>query len=113
MMRAAAYRLVTVLFAVVQFALPGALSVADGVAANDVSETVVHVEDMARKQCRPPHTADCAVCRHLATRTVGNSATHVGFAGTTKVELAASAVASPLSAADFVLHSRAPPTLLT
>jgi len=113
MIRTVACRAVAFLFAVAQFALPGALSVADGIDANVVGESVAHVEDIAHKQCKPPHTADCAVCRYLATGTVGNSATHIGFVGTTQVELAASAIATPLSAPYFGLHSRAPPTLLS
>jgi hypothetical protein len=113
MIRAVACRALTLVFAVAQFALPGALSVADGVAASGTSETIAHVEDIAHKQCKPPHTAECAVCRYLATGALGNSASQVGFAGTTRVELAASAVSTAHAAPEFGLHSRAPPTLLS
>lgn len=112
-MRVGVFRGVTLLFAVAQLALPAALSVGDGIDANSVGAGVAHVEDIAGKQCKPPHSADCAVCRYLATGSVGNSATATGFAGSTHALVAATSVNAPLSAAHFRLRSRAPPTFLS
>ena len=107
------YRGVTLLFALAQLALPAALSVADGIDANSVGADVAHVEDIAGKQCKAPHSADCAVCRYLATGSLGHTASATGFVGSTHVQIAATYVGTPLSAAHLGLRSRAPPTFLS
>jgi|ERR1043166_2972761 hypothetical protein len=60
-------RLFTFAFAAVQFALPGMASVADGLFATGARNNASHMEDVARGTCKPPHAADCAICRFLSS----------------------------------------------
>src|SRR5205823_9136897 len=64
-MAARLVRVFTFLLAVAQLALPAALSVADK-ALVDLRGTVTHIESTAGKQCKPPHAADCCICRYLS-----------------------------------------------
>ena len=58
-------RLVTMLFAAAQFALPASLSIGDAIASNDGRAARSHVEDTTRAGCKTPHADDCTVCRYL------------------------------------------------
>jgi hypothetical protein len=58
-------RLVTLVFAAIQFAAPAVASVGEGLFSNRVVDARPHVEDKAHTDCRAPHSADCAVCRYL------------------------------------------------
>jgi hypothetical protein len=64
-------RMVTLLFAAIQFAVPAVASVGEGVFSRRVVDPRVHVEEHGQKDCAPPHTADCAICRYLVD--------HAGF----------------------------------
>ena len=61
------FRVFALLWAVLQLALPGAVSVLDGATAlrNDV-DVVAHVEATSGQRCQPPHSAECGVCRYLS-----------------------------------------------
>lgn len=59
-------RLLKVLFAAGQFALPAALSIGDATVSDDGRAALSHVEDSSRAACRAPHAGDCAVCRYLS-----------------------------------------------
>jgi hypothetical protein len=60
------YRLLTLVLAAIQLAMPAVTSVADGAVAKLVSDPGMHVESLGDNQCTPPHSADCAVCRYLS-----------------------------------------------
>ena len=110
-MAARLVRVFTFLLAVAQLALPAALSVADK-ALVDLRGTVTHIESTAGKQCKPPHAADCCICRYLSAA--------VGKAGSSPPPILRSAVSPHATAMRVVLHaavhqgvrSRAPPSLL-
>jgi hypothetical protein len=59
----------SLLWAVLQFALPTGVSYLDAAAASRSSATpaLAHVEDGPGQSCQPPHSAECAVCRYLST----------------------------------------------
>lgn len=59
--------LFTLVCALVQLLLPGALSVSDGAAASRGRGTPDHVEATGGQPCRAPHGDECAVCRHLSS----------------------------------------------
>ena len=61
------FRVSALLWAVLQLALPGALSVIDGSAMKrDGVDIVAHVEATSSKSCQPPHSTDCSLCRYLS-----------------------------------------------
>ncbi len=64
---AARSRTLTILFAVAQLLLPGALSVADAMVARAGPGSVAHVEDVSGQQCTRQHEADCVLCRFFST----------------------------------------------
>ena len=105
-------RLVTLVFAAAQFALPAAASVADGAAAAGGRNSAAHVESKGDRDCKPPHTADCAICRFLTTahgqaRAATAILVEAGIAPTHETPLACAA-----TGARYGFDSRAPPTLL-
>ena len=60
-------RVFGLLWAALQFALPGAVSVFDGIATlRDGIGAVAHIEDTSGKSCQPPHSAECGLCRYLS-----------------------------------------------
>ena len=60
-------RVFGLLWAVLQFALPGAVAVLDGMATlRDGVGAVAHVEETSAKTCQPPHSAECGICRYLS-----------------------------------------------
>src|SRR4051812_29416316 len=58
-------RILTMVFAAIQFAAPAAASIGEGVFSHRASNTQVHIEESGQKDCAPPHSADCAICRYL------------------------------------------------
>jgi hypothetical protein len=106
-------RLVTLIFAAAQFALPAVASVADGAAAAGGRNSAAHVESKGDRDCKPPHTADCAICRFLTTTHGQTRAAAapllatVGLAPTHEAPLTCAA-----TGAQYGFDSRAPPTLL-
>ena len=58
-------RYVTLVLAAIQFAAPGVASVGEGVFSRRVTDPRAHIEDQAQRDCVPPHSADCAICRYL------------------------------------------------
>ena len=104
-------RFLTLVFAAIQFAVPALVSVADGVVARGGRNSASHVEDVGGKQCRPPHTEDCVVCRFL-------SATHSTAAASSQPAIVQSVASNPTTfdaratvADRYGFNSRAPPTL--
>ena len=68
-------RLLTLLLAAMQFAVPALVSVADGSGARAGRTSAAHIEEVGGKQCRPPHSEDCLICRFLsATHQAASSA---------------------------------------
>ena len=59
----------SLIWAVLQFALPTGASYLDAAAASrpSASASVVHIEEGPGKSCQPPHSAECAVCRYLSS----------------------------------------------
>src|SRR4051812_9141947 len=105
-------RFATLIFAAAQFALPAVASVADGLSAAGGRNSAAHVESKGDQDCKPPHSADCAICRFL-------SGTHgQSRSSTTAFVLASSA--TPVEALVLVagaaprhgFNSRAPPAVL-
>src|ERR1043166_1702416 len=72
-------RLLTFAFAAAQLALPAVASVTDGVLAGTGRNNSSHVEDVARNSCKPPHAADCAICRFLSADQAKGSAERIAF----------------------------------
>src|SRR5579862_261607 len=60
-------RALALLLAAIQFAVPAVVSVADGALAQSGRGSGMHVEDFGNNQCKPPHSADCAICQFLST----------------------------------------------
>ena len=58
-------RLVTLALSAIQLAAPAVASVSEGLFASQVIDGRAHVESNAQTDCRPPHSADCPVCRYL------------------------------------------------
>src|SRR5260221_992407 len=92
------FRLLTLLLAAMQFAVPAVVSVVDGDGARAGRPLGTHVEEFGQNQCKPPHSADCAICRFLSTAhsqpgtpVAAFVATEVAAAPSTRVALSASA----------------------
>ena len=105
-------RLLTLLLAAMQFALPAVASVADGLYAANGRNDGSHVEDVGRNQCKPPHAGDCAICRYLTTTLLRNGNAQVAVVPTARAATAAVLSVRHLDANRQGFHSRAPPTLL-
>lgn len=60
-------RMVILLFAAMQFAVPAVVSVADGAVARVGPEQAPHVEGLGTNACARIHPADCLLCRVLST----------------------------------------------
>ena len=65
----ASVRLFYLIVALVQLALPGVASVADGLlaASGGPTHAVAHVESHTEKHCIPVHGDDCTFCRYLTS----------------------------------------------
>jgi hypothetical protein len=56
-----------ILWAVLQFALPGVVTILDGaIALRERASVVAHVEETSSKTCQPPHSTECGICRYLS-----------------------------------------------
>ncbi len=101
-------RLLAFLFALLQLALPGALSVFDAVTARQEPGTTTHIEDTSGQHCRSPHNDECIICRHLLTGATSNPAPLL-LPRTARMRPAPSADVDPRNASHRSVHSRAPP----
>ena len=55
-----------ILWAVLQFALPAAVTIGDArLERESVGLTLTHVESASGKACRPVHPANCALCQFV------------------------------------------------
>ena len=107
-----ARRFLTLLFAAVQFALPAAASIADGMAARGAGDRAAHVEGVLGTHCTPGHSADCALCRYLSGTAPKAVAAAYPLPQTTSGLRVASVDVAARSAAHRCAQSRAPPMLL-
>lgn len=100
------------LWAVLQFALPAAASVADAHVERESRAQLAHVESTSTTSCRPVHPAECALCQLVSrdvARPAGSSALVVATVGTGPI---ADELLIPASAARGRLPSaRAPPSV--
>ncbi len=105
-------RFLMLLLAAMQFAVPAVVSVVDGVVARHGRESPTHIEEFGQNQCKPPHSADCAICRFLSTL-YNRQDMPATLAIATEVAVAP---ADPITrsgiAARHGFNSRAPPSLL-
>jgi hypothetical protein len=102
-------RFLTLLLAAMQFAVPAVVSVVDGTVARSARESGTHIEAFGDNQCKPPHSADCAICRFLST-THGQVGTPVAAVVLTKIAPPPTTlVALAGTAARHGFDSRAPP----
>lgn len=105
-------RLLTLLLAAMQFAVPAVVSVVDGAGARAGRPSGTHVEEFGRNQCKPPHSADCAICRFLST-THSQAGTSVPAIVATEIAAAQNTLVAFCAAATRDgFDSRAPPTVL-
>jgi hypothetical protein len=105
-------RFITLIFAALQFALPGVASIVDGASARANDTVTAHVEDVAHRGCKPPHSADCAICRYL-TGTFSTPATTPAPIPSLQVCSNPGAVVTSCTRAELHgFNSRAPPILL-
>src|SRR4051794_6587433 len=103
-------RLLTLLLAAIQFAMPGVATVLDGQSAHEGGRMSAHIESGAQKSCKAPHSADCAVCRFL-TQAVSRDRTAPAFITTSVGAIAPEAVKHfYLDAVRAGFNSRAPPS---
>ena len=102
-------RFLSLLCALVQLALPGALGVLDAITVRNAQHTVAHIEETTGQQCRPPHADDCFICRYLSTGAMASDAAPVLPALILPTQLAAAAPAAPRSVWRRGFDSRAPP----
>jgi hypothetical protein len=106
-------RFLTVLCAFVQLALPGTLGVLDAMSARDGRGSVAHIEDTSSKQCRTPHSDDCAVCRYLSIGATKSESAPSVVPHVDRIEPRVFAEADPCSVSHGVFRSRAPPELVS
>ncbi len=103
-------RHLTLMFAALQFALPAILSVTDGASAAGGRNSASHIESKGDRDCKPPHTADCAVCRFLtATVSRGGPATVGHVAENLRAAAIARQFGDPSAVLAHLQRSRAPP----
>jgi hypothetical protein len=104
-------RLFIVALAVLQMATPAALAAADALLeARAGGPGVVHVEDHTRRNCRPAHPDDCALCQLLSHFSPERSAAPgVPSARVVRVHVGDDASFLPSFAARAHQRSRAPP----
>ena len=110
---AARARTLTILFAVAQLLLPGALSVADAMVARAGPGSVAHVEDVSGQQCTRQHEADCVLCRFFSTYAAKVAAVAVPMPEIGRASDGVEREALPRLIALENTHARAPPVLLT
>ena len=105
-------RFLTLLLAAMQFAVPAAMSVVDGTVARWGQDAGSHVEAFGQNACKPPHSADCAVCRFLSTTHGQIDASVAAAVVTTIAPSPTTLVALSAAAARHGFDSRAPPAIL-
>lgn len=101
-------RLLTLLLAAIQFAMPAFVSVSDGAFAKLVRDQGSHVESSGDSECVPPHQADCTVCRYLSDHGSDTPGRASLIASDSRAPHASSAVPHG-SFVDELARSRAPP----
>jgi hypothetical protein len=107
-------RTLTLVWAVVQFALPALGTLAEAMSASGASaaDAYGHVEEHSGPGCRPVHPPDCARCQGLSTQAAGASAPAVDWTQISKAGCPTSEDAGHESAAQPALPpARAPPLL--
>jgi hypothetical protein len=102
-------RFLTLLLAAMQFAVPALVSVADGSVARAGRTSAAHVEEVGGKQCRPPHSEDCLICRFLSAAHSVASTAATCAAAEEIASLRAALATSPAAGALYGFNSRAPP----
>ena len=102
-------RLLTVLFAACQVALPASLSIGDGVVSDDGRAASSHVEDATRGACKSPHAGDCIICRQLSAPVGSAPAGPVDVPRVLRGELAGPVRVSAALLQRQGFQSRAPP----
>ena len=105
------YRVLALVWAVLQFALPSAVTLVDATSAvRSGSDAVAHVEGSSSKSCRPPHSAECGLCRYVSAHVTNDG--DVGQPTWPLVKVAAPVELSRMlhaGAARSLPPSRAPP----
>ena len=105
-------RLFVLAWAVVQVAASPVLTLFDGAYALRNGNVAAHVEGHSSKNCRPPHSLDCALCQSLSSH-VASSPPAAAFEWPLALRHLHSIERSSGSGQSVALdlsHSRAPPT---
>ena len=103
----------TLLWAVLQFALPlGAAFVdADRAAASALAANAPHVEERSSETCHAPHALDCGICKQLSSSTpITASASHLAWRDLRTPQPFGSTSVLPAGPRDGPSRARAPPT---
>ena len=107
------YRVLALVWAVLQFALPSVVTLVDAISTGrSAAEAVAHVEESSSTRCQPPHSAECALCRYVSA-TVATDASMAAGAWPL-AEVAAPTHAVPVlrgTFASLLPPSRAPPVV--
>ena len=104
-------RFFTLLFAALQFAVPAAVSIADGALARASRESRSHVEGIGDNQCTYSHSADCLLCRFLSTTLAEPDASAPAVIGTDIAHPLATRTVLRVASVQHGFDSRAPPAL--
>ena len=102
----------TILCALVQLVLPGALGVIDAVSAWEARGSVAHIEETAGLQCRAPHSDECIICRVLSSSATASTPSAGLIPRIACTRPTTSAAADPRSVSHRGFRSRAPPEAL-
>jgi hypothetical protein len=101
-------RIFALIWAVLQFALPAAATLADARLAGGPPGRA-HVEEMPGRDCAPSHTPDCFVCKHLSASSLGSTQLATGFVSDDSDGLAPGRIAPAPRPPAGVALPRAPP----
>jgi hypothetical protein len=105
-------RFLTLLFAAAQFALPGLAAISEGEFGRGDRQTGMHVEAVGGRDCTPPHSADCGVCRYMTTQFTRADHGPIDFSGFALRSAPRDIDRGQASASlDRLPPSRAPPSL--
>jgi hypothetical protein len=102
-----------IVWAVLQFALPAAASVADARLERESAGVQAHVESRTEASCRPVHPAECALCQ-LVWRTSAPAGGQPSFALVVRVVVPPAIADRPwrsLTGPAGLTFPRAPPSL--
>jgi hypothetical protein len=112
MSRSTPWRLFAVLWAALQFALPGVAVLADAQLERGGATGVAHVESGSSKSCRPGHPDACVLCQLLSRPSAPSASPElpriVAELGSSPESVAVRAAARELT---LVALPRAPPSL--